>query len=230
MTVKRLRLKLFAGWSSVKLTELSIAEGGAVTDLTGRIGTIMRGSASGLIPMAIFTPIYAFWPVVANPLIGSILFALALGWSAYLAVRAVAILRDTRTLPRETNAYDARIAKGMTIISSIQGALILTSIVVLIVFDRWEWILPVVVLIVAVHFFPMPSLFERTIDYYLGSVMLLIAGTGIILTSQSSISWTTTWAVTGFGAALVTSAYGLYIDHAARTVFARYQSALGTTS
>ena len=187
-------------------------------DLRTRIGTILNGIASGLIPMAIFTPVYAIWPIFAWPVLGTVFFVLAVAWAVYLAVSAGQLLRQSRRLPRETNADDARIAKGMAIVSSIQGGLILTSAIALALFGLWTWILPVVVLVVALHFFPMPWIFRRTIDFYLGTAMLIVAVVGLYLSTQETVSWQTVWAVTGVGAALVTSAYGLWIRLTARRV------------
>lgn len=172
--------------------------------------------------MAIFTPAYAIWPVFAWPAPGIVFFLLAAAWSAYLAVSAARLLRLARELPHETNADDARIAKGMAIVSSIQGGLILASAVVLALLGRWTWILPVVALIVALHFFPMPWIFRRTIDYYLGTAMLVVAAIGLFLSAQGAVVWQTTWAVIGIGAALVTSAYGLWIRRTAKRVLADY--------
>ncbi|MDJ0376267.1 hypothetical protein [Cryobacterium sp. PH31-L1] len=171
--------------------------------------------------MAVFTPVYAIWPVLAWPVPGAFFFVAALGWSVFLAVRAAKLIKFAGGVSNETNAYDARISKGMTIVSSIQGALIVTSVVVLALFGQYVWILPVVVLIVGLHFFPMPAIFGRTIDYYLGGFMLIIAGTGFYLASQSGIDWQVTSGVTGFGAALVTSAFGLYIVRAGNTALTR---------
>lgn len=47
----------------------------------------------------------------------------------------------------------------------------------------WTWIVPVVVLIVALHFFPM-RIFRRTIDYYLGTAMLAVPVVGLYLAGQ----------------------------------------------
>lgn len=193
-------------------------------DLSKRVGTILNGTASGLIPMAIFTPVYAIWPVFAWPITGSVFFILALAWSIYLAMSAVRLLRYSRTLPRETNEDDARISKGMTVVSSIQGGLIVTSIVVLALLGLWAWILPAVVLVVALHFFPMPWIFHRTIDFYLGTAMLIVAVVGLYLSAQDTVTWQTTWAVVGIGAALVTSTYGLWIRLTARRVLREYDA------
>lgn len=192
-------------------------------DFAARVGPIVRGVASGLIPMAVFTPAYAIWPVLAWPVPGVIFFVAALAWSVFLAIRAAKLIKFAGGVPNETNAYDARISKGMTLVSSIQGALIVTSVVVLALFGQYVWILPVVVLIVGIHFFPMPAIFGRTIDYYLGGFMLLVAGTGLYLASQTGIDWQVTLGVTGFGAALVTSAYGLYIVRAGNTALTSYR-------
>lgn len=193
-------------------------------DLSTRVGTMLNGTASGLVPMAIFTPVYAVWALIAWPIPGGIFFALALAWSAVLAVQAVRFFRLSRTLPRETNALDARITKGMTIVSSIQGGLIMASVIALTLMGQWRWIMPVVALIVALHFFPMPAIFGRTIDYYLGSAMLIVAAAGLFLTAQGEWSWAPIWGVTGVGAALVTSTYGLWMLLAARRVQAEYQA------
>lgn len=192
--------------------------------LQTRIGTILNGTASGLIPMAIFTPVYAIWPIFAWPAPGIVFFLLAAAWSAYLAVSAARLLRLGRELPHETSADDARIAKGMAIVSSIQGGLILTSAVILALLGQWTWILPVVVLVVALHFFPMPWIFRRTIDYYLGTAMLIVAVIGLYLSAQSTVSWQITWAVVGIGAALVTSTYGLWIRLTAKRVLSDYEA------
>ena len=191
-------------------------------DLSTRVGTVLNGTASGLVPMAVFTPVYAVWAVIAWPIPGGIFFAIALAWAATLAVQAGRIFTLARTRPRETNALDARITKGMTVVSSIQGGLIVVSVAVLALTGLWEWILPAVVLVVALHFFPMPAIFGRTIDYYLGTAMLIVAGVGLYLSAVGDLSWQTIWGITGVGAAFVTSTYGLWMLLTARRVRANY--------
>lgn len=193
-------------------------------ELDSRVGTILNAIGSGLISMATFTPVYAIWPVFAWTIPGVVFFVLAAAWSAYLAVSGVRLMRLGRELPHETNADDARIAKGMAIAGGIQGGLILTSAVGLILLGPWTWILPVVVLVVALHFYAMPWIFRRTIDYYLGTAMLIVAAIGLYLAGQDTIPWQTTWAITGIGAALVTSAYGLWMGLTARRVLDEYRA------
>ncbi len=191
--------------------------------LATRIGTVVTGISGGLIAMVVFTPVYAIWPVFAWPVVGGIYFALTLAWCGYLAVSAVRFRRLGRDLPHETNQEDARIAKLQGIVGGIQGGLILTSSVILVVAGLWTWILPCVALIVALHFYAMPWIFRRTIDYYLGTAMLLVAGIGLYLSSQST-AWLTVWGIVGIGGSLVTSAYGLWMVLTARRVLAQYES------
>lgn len=177
--------------------------------------------------MAVFTPVYAIWPVFAWPILGTLFFVTALGWSVYLAGSGMKTLRLSRQLPQEKYAEGERIEKGVSVLSGIEGVLILVSAVTLALLGQWVWILPVAALPVALHFFPMASLFGRTIDYYLGSVMLISSVTGIVLTAQQ-VEWVLVWGITGAGGALVTSAYGLYIVLTARRTLQRFR--LGVTS
>lgn len=74
----------------------------------------------------------------------------------------------------------------MAIVGSIQGGLILTSVIALALLGRHLWILPTVALVVALHFYPMPAIFGRTIDYYLGTAMLVAAVIGFVLAAQGA--------------------------------------------
>ena len=130
------------------------------TSTDSQPGMILRGIASGLFPMAGFTPIYAIWAIFAWPLPGSFFFTAALAWSKYLLATAVRLISLSTAMPRHKTAFDARIDKGMSILGSVQGGLIVTAIVLLSVFGLAQWILPIVASIVALHFFFMPLLFD----------------------------------------------------------------------
>jgi len=187
-----------------------------MTDVNTRTGAVVQGIGSGLTAMALFTPVYAIWPFFAWPLAGGVFFASALAWSVFLVVRARSLMALSRTMPFEPDAFDRRLTKWIGVISSIQGVLILVSTIALALLGLWTWILPTVALIVALHFFPMPALFGRTIDYYLGGGMLLVAVLGLHLASRATVDWPITWGVTGIGGTLVTSSYGIYMVISAR--------------
>lgn len=208
---------------------MQFERGLAVENPLSRTGPVLQGVASGLIPMAIFTPFSAIWPVFAWPIPGGLFFALALTWAVFLALTAARLLRRSRALPHEQNALDVRIARGMTIVSSIQGVLILSVAIVLALLGLWVWVLPAIALIVALHFFPMPAIFGRTIDYYLGTAMLIVAAVGLALAGQQA-EWQIVCAITGLGAALVTSAYGLYMVLAARGAEREHAAAVAGTA
>ena len=192
-------------------------------DLRTRAGTMLNGTASGLVPMAVFTPFYAIWTMFAWPLPGVVIFGAVLAWSLYLGLTARRLFRTSGELPDERNEHDARLTRGMTVLSSVQGVLILVSAAVLWLLGLWMWILPVVALIVALHFFPMPALFGRTVDYYLGTLMAIASLTGFTLAGMGR-PWQEVWAVTGIGGAAVTSLYGLYMVRTARKTLAQYET------
>lgn len=190
-------------------------------DLRSRAGTVLKATASGMLPTAIFTPFYAIWSVFAWPVPGTIAFVLALVWSIYLAVTGRRFSRLSAELPDERDAHDERIMRGMTIVSSAQGGLVLLAVVVLGLLGQFVWTLPVVALIAALHFFPMPALLGRTVDYYLGTGMAIAALTGLTLAGMGA-TLQLVWAVTGLGGALVTSLHGLYLVRAARRTLAQF--------
>lgn len=197
-------------------------------DLRSRAGTMLNGTASGMVPMAVFTPCYAIWPVFAWPVPGAVILGVALAWSVYLGLTARRLFRLSAELPDERSEHDARITRGMTVLSSVQGGGILLSAVVLWLLGLWMWILPVVALIVALHFFPMPALFGRTIDYYLGTLMAIASLAGFTLAGLGR-PWQEVWAATGIGGAIVTGLYGLYMVRTARRTLAQYEALVTRT-
>lgn len=191
--------------------------------LETRIGTILIGIASGLVAMSIVTPFYAIWAGFAWPVVGGLFFVAAGAFSFQMARLAARLRRLGRSLPHELNAADQRISKLQAIVGGIQGGLILLSSLALALLGYWTWILPVVALVVGLHFFAMPWIFDRTIDYYLGSAMVLVAGLGCYLAARPDVSWQLTWGLVGIGGALVTSSYGLWMGRTARQTLRDYE-------
>lgn len=190
--------------------------------LRSRSGTILVGIASGLIAMTAVTPVYAIWAVIAWPILGGLFFLAAAGFSFQMARLAAKLLRLGRRLPHERNATDERISRLQGIVGGIQGGLILIGGLSLALLGHWTLILPLVALVVGLHFFAMPWIFGRTIDYYLGSAMVLVAGVGFYLASQPELSWQTVWGVVGSCGALVTCSYGVWMAQTAQTVLRDY--------
>src|SRR5690625_3086548 len=73
--------------SRVKHSTGRTAEEESMQDLRTRAGTMLNGTASGLVPMAVFTPFYAIWTMFAWPLPGVVIFGAVLAWSLYLGDR-----------------------------------------------------------------------------------------------------------------------------------------------
>ena len=66
-------------------------------------------------------------------------------------------------------------------IFGLEGLLIAVSVVVLSTFDLQNYVVPIIALIVGLHFYPMAKIFERKIDYYLATWVTLVAILGIVL-------------------------------------------------
>lgn len=191
-------------------------------DVTTRAGTMLQGTASGMIPMAIFTPVYSIWAAIAWPLFGSIFFIITLAISVYFIVSAVRSFKLSRQLPDSRNADDLRISKVMPVLSNIMGVGILVTVLVLVVINAYQWIVPSVMIIVALHFFPMARLFRRTIDYTLGALMLAGAALGFFLLTQD-IAWQAAWGSAGVIGAVVTISYGFNAIMSAGQVLSDYR-------
>ncbi|KUL26905.1 hypothetical protein [Actinoplanes awajinensis] len=83
---------------------------------------------------------------------------------------------------------------------------------------------PAIALIVGLHFYPMARVFQRTIDLYLATWTTVVGLAGIVaLVAGAPLAQ-----VTGFvavGAALATTAYGLYIAREAGRLIRRSRPA-----
>jgi hypothetical protein len=65
-------------------------------------------------------------------------------------------------------------------------------------------------LVVGLHFYPMATIFQRKIDYYLATWATLIALTGFYLSLKKKLPESDVMAFVGVGLGLATSAYGFY--------------------
>ncbi len=72
------------------------------------------------------------------------------------------------------------------------------------------YIIPVIALIVGLHFYPMAKVFRRTLDYYLATWVCLAALIGVWQTREG-ISTQAVSAMVGLATASATTVYGLYM-------------------
>ncbi len=177
--------------------------------------------AIGMILMAVFTIwwssliVYVFPSMLGFVVLGGfVLISLALG------IESIRVFRLARAFPKSTSPADQaegkRIGRAYGLIFGIEGAAIGIASGVLGASGHESFIIPVIALIVGLHFYPMAKLFHRTIDYYLATWVCAIALSGIFCVFTSVVSVPQIWAGVGFGVACATTAYGVYMVRYAR--------------
>jgi hypothetical protein len=165
--------------------------------------------------MAFFTLMWtgiAYGSMGSNGLIILIIFALA---SIVFIVNAIRLFSISKRFPKleseEDKAEGKRSGKWFGIIFGAEGLGIFIAINVVINLGHADLTIPVIALVVGLHFYPLAKVFRRTIDYYLATWTTIIAIIGIALILNKSYSTATVDAFVGVATAIATSCYGTYM-------------------
>ena len=102
------------------------------------------------------------------------------------------------------------------IIFGAEGLLIFVAINIVTNIGHADLVIPVIALVVGLHFYPMAKIFKRSIDYYLATWATLVAVCGIILVLNKTYRPEYIYAFVGIGLAVATSCYGLYMIYSGR--------------
>jgi len=179
-------------------------------------GAAVKGIATGLVMMAVFTTAWAaisyhglaagnYWVALVAFPIFSIIFI----------VNAVRLYKIAPLYPELTSeadiAEEKRMGKWFGIIFGAEGLGIFIGINIVVNLGHPELTIPVLALVVGLHFFPLAKVFKRTVDYYLATWSTIIAVLAIVLTLNKTFTETWTFAFTGVGIAIATSCYGFYM-------------------
>ena len=98
--------------------------------------------------------------------------------------------------------------KWFGIIFGAEGLGIFIAINVVINLGHADLVIPVIALVVGLHFYPLAKVFRRTIDYYLATWTSLVALIAIALIWNKIYSAPAVYAFVGIAAAMATSSYG----------------------
>jgi hypothetical protein len=179
-------------------------------------GAAVKGIATGLVMMAAFTLIWAaiayhglaagnYWAALVIFPIFSIIFI----------VNAVRLYKIAPLYPKLTSeadlAEEKRMGKWFGIIFGAEGLGIFIGINIVVNIGHPELTIPVLALVVGLHFYPLAKVFKRTVDYYLATWSTIVAVLAIVLTLNKTLSETGTFAFTGVGIGIATSCYGFYM-------------------
>ncbi|WP_158994032.1 hypothetical protein [Mucilaginibacter sp. L196] len=183
----------------------------------------VKGIATGLVMMAVFTLIWA--GIAYRGLAGSnYWFALLVFplFSVLFIVNAVKLYNVARYYPKLTSeadlAEEKRIGKWFGIIFGAEGLGIFIGINIVTNLGHPELAVPVIALVVGLHFYPLARVFKRTFDYYLATWSTIVAIVAIVLTVNKTLTETGTFAFTGIGIGIATTCYGIYMMVSGRKI------------
>lgn len=180
----------------------------------------IQSVATGLFMMAFFTMMWAgiaYGSMTSKGLIVLILFSLI---AAVLVINGIKFFREAKRFPKieseADKAEEKRTGKWFGIIFGAEGLLIFVGINIVINLGHADLTIPVIALVVGLHFYPLARVFRRTIDYYLATWTTIVAIIGIWLILNKSYGAATVDAFVGVGTAIATSCYGIYMIYAGK--------------
>ncbi|MDB5134158.1 MAG: hypothetical protein JWP37_761 [Mucilaginibacter sp.] len=181
----------------------------------------IKSIATGLLMMAAFT---ILWAGIAFGSLNAGYYAYTLLifpiFSGAFVVNAISLFRIAKHFPVLTSEDDKAEGKKMGmwfgIIFGAEGLLIFIAINIVINIGHANLTIPVIALVVGLHFYPMAKLFKRTIDYYLATWTTLIAIGAILLILNKTFPEAKVDAFVGIGTAISTTCYGLYMIYESR--------------
>jgi len=174
-------------------------------------GAAARGMAPQPLIQSGFMLVYSVWWVFAWPGWGTGAFTLMVVLALGAGALGVRNLRHARKFENIESEAGLVIGKRMTVLSAVSYGTLWLAVIALSVLGQPRWILPVVALIIALHFFPLAWIFHRRIDLYLAPVALVFSAIGLYLATQAEVRWEVVYAVTGVGGALCTGVYAMYM-------------------
>ncbi|HEY2581809.1 MAG TPA: hypothetical protein VGI43_08385 [Mucilaginibacter sp.] len=183
----------------------------------------VRSIAAGLLMMAVFTLMWSgiafegllhtnYWAVLLVFPVLAVLFVVS-------AIKLFGIANHYPKLKSEADiALGKKTDMWFGIIFGAEALLIFIAVNVVINIGHPDLIIPVIALVVGLHFYPLGVVFKRTIDYYLATWSSIIAILAIIFMFNKTLSEDNDFAFTGIGLAIATSCYGIYMMIAARNI------------
>jgi hypothetical protein len=176
----------------------------------------IQSIGGGLLLMALFT---MMWTGVAQGGLNGqdhhiilIIFSLV---SLLFVSSGIIIIIAAKKFPKYISEDDQTEGKSMMksfgIIFGIEGTAIPVAYLILAMISETRLILPVIALIVGLHFYPMAKIFQRTVDYYLATWTCVVAVVSILIIIKYDYPQQLTLTYLGIGVALATTTYGLYM-------------------
>ncbi|WP_432523717.1 hypothetical protein [Kineococcus sp. SYSU DK006] len=189
-------------------------------------GAAVEGLVTGLVLMAVFTVAWAANTLSTWP--GAIGWAitaaggLAAAWFTATAVRLVRARGSFAGPPPEQDRqYRRRSGRAFGLVFALEVVAIVVAADLLNATGHQDLVLPVIALIVGLHFYPMARIFRRRIDVWLASWLCGVAVAGIVAVLATDLPVAPVWGAVAVGAAATTASYGLYMSRLAARLLRR---------
>jgi hypothetical protein len=181
----------------------------------------IQSIASGAFMMAFFT---MMWALIAHFALAGKDYNIEIIIFAILAIafitNGIYLFTIAKRFPKLSEEADIaegkRSGKWFGIIFGAEGLGIFIAINIVRLLGHDDLVIPVIALVVGLHFYPLGWVFKRTLDYYLATWATLTAILGIVFTLNKTYPENNILAFVGIGLAIATSSYGLYMMYEGR--------------
>jgi len=181
----------------------------------------IQGIATGLFMMAFFTMIWAlighFGLHGRDHSIELVFFGLL---AAAFIANGIYLFSIAKRFPKLSNEADIaeskKSSKWFGIIFGAEGLGIFIAVNIVTNIGHADLVMPVIALVVGLHFYPLAWVFKRRLDYYLATWSTLVAVCSIVFTLNKTHSADDILAFVGIGLAIATSCYGLNMIYQGR--------------
>ncbi len=127
-------------------------------------------------------------------------------------IRYFGMARKYPAIPSEEEAAEGKkMGMWFGIIFGAEGLFIFLGVNLVNRLGHTDLIIPVIALVVGLHFYPLGRIFKRKIDYWLATWTTGVAVLGILFTLNKTFSFQAISAFVGVGVAIATSCYGWYM-------------------
>lgn len=179
----------------------------------------MMGAASGVLLMAFFSTAWASLAISALNGWGNA-FLSPLVWLIGIIqlIAGIYLLVLARRFPAATDEQQVEgrnMGKWYGITFGLEGVFIGVASAICNISGHAEILIPIIVLIVGLHFYPFARIFNRRIDYWLASWTCLVALVALFAfpttpITSGGITINMQWLICGLGAAIATWFYSVY--------------------
>lgn len=174
-------------------------------------GAAARGIAFFPVMMSAYMIIYSIWWPFAWGVVGLVAFAVVMALASAFIVRGIRQIQHARRFTSVESPEGARIVRAMGILNSVTHPIWMLGSIALLLTGQGRWVMPLLVVVIGLHFLPMAQILHRWIDYPLGMLMVAFGVAGGVLAADPSVPWIDVFAVAGTGGAIATGIYAAYM-------------------